>query len=110
MSKVLPDYQPLFLERSAAFLEALANISRITVLEILAAGEMSVGPLSQRVGLSQSALSQHLAKLRMAGLVKTRRDAQTIYYSCTSEPVQHVLAVLRGYFGERPETATAAAV
>lgn len=108
MSKALPEYQPDFIEKSAAFLDALANISRITVLEILAAGEMSVGSLSQRVGLSQSALSQHLAKLRMAGLVDTRRDAQTIYYSCSSEPVHHVLAMLRSFFDE-PEVAKAAA-
>lgn len=100
MANLLPDQRQSFIEQSACFLDALANASRLTVLQILAEGEVSVGPLSEKVGLSQSALSQHLAKLRAAGLVRTRRDAQTIYYCCTSEAVHMILGVLRRFFEE----------
>ena len=58
------------------------------------AGERSVGELERLVGLSQSALSQHLARLRRDGLVKTRRSAQTIYYSLAGEEAREVLATL----------------
>ena len=61
----------------SGLLDAMANESRLCILDILTRGEMSVGRLSEAVGLSQSALSQHLAKLRNAQLVTTRRDAQT---------------------------------
>jgi ArsR family transcriptional regulator, virulence genes transcriptional regulator len=98
MSKTFSDKPQGFIEQSAFFLDALANASRLTVLQILAEGEISVGSLSQKVGLSQSALSQHLARLRAAGLVRTRRDAQTIYYSCTSKAVHMILIVLGGFF------------
>lgn len=100
MLDTVPDQRRNFIEQSAVFLDALANANRLSVLQILAEGEVSVGPLSEKVGLSQSALSQHLAKLRAAGLVRTRREAQTIYYSCTSEAVHMILAVLRSFFDE----------
>jgi ArsR family transcriptional regulator, virulence genes transcriptional regulator len=61
-------------------------------------GEQSVNKLAVRVGLSQSALSQHPNKLRRARLVETRRDAQTIYYLCRSAAVQHMLRVLDEIF------------
>jgi DNA-binding transcriptional ArsR family regulator len=62
-------------------LKSLANESRLMVMCVLAEGEISVGNLNERIDLSQSALSQHLAILREQGLVKTRRESQTIYYS-----------------------------
>jgi len=62
-------------------LKSLANESRLIVMCVLAEGEISVGSLNRRIALSQSALSQHLAILRDQGLVKTRRESQTIYYS-----------------------------
>lgn len=55
---------------------------------------MQVGVLAERVQLSQSALSQHLAKLRNQGLVATRREAQTIFYSINSNPVLQMLRTL----------------
>ncbi len=61
-------------------LRALANERRLAILCELVDGERSVGDLVAAVGLQQSALSQHLAKLRAAGIVATRREAQTIYY------------------------------
>jgi DNA-binding transcriptional ArsR family regulator len=57
-------------------------------------GELAVGTIATRVGLSQSALSQHLARLRALGLVNTRRDKQTIYYSCTSRDVRRLFEAL----------------
>ena len=63
-------------ETAAAFLNLLGNEKRLLIMNHLAGGELSVGILAQRVLLSQSALSQHLAKLRAFGLVDTRRDRQ----------------------------------
>ena len=66
---------------AADFLLLLANDKRLLILcALMAAREMSVGPLAYAVELSQSALSQHLAKLKAGGLVRTRRESQTIYY------------------------------
>ena len=62
-------------------LKSLANESRLMVMCVLSEGEISVGNLNDRIDLSQSALSQHLAILRDQGLVRTRRESQTIYYS-----------------------------
>lgn len=64
---------------------------------------MGVGELAQVVGLSQSALSQHLAKLRAKGLVSTRRDAQVIYYSVKSDRVHLILSMLKTMFDSADE-------
>ncbi|ALK09449.1 ArsR/SmtB family transcription factor [Blastochloris viridis] len=77
-----------------AFLKALANRYRLMVLCELHRGERSVGELQDMVGLSQSALSQHLARLRADALVATRRDGHTIFYSIASPGVSRVIAVL----------------
>jgi ArsR family transcriptional regulator, virulence genes transcriptional regulator len=80
---------------AVALLKALANESRLMILCVLnKEGEKSVGGLEEIVGLSQSALSQHLARMRKDGLVKTRRNAQTIYYSCDNSHVREVLDCL----------------
>lgn len=81
-------------DEAAVLLNAMANQKRLLILCNLARGEMQVGALAERVGLSQSALSQHLAKLRVQGLVTTRRQAQTIFYSIDSEPVLQMLQTL----------------
>ncbi|MGV1846281.1 MULTISPECIES: ArsR/SmtB family transcription factor [unclassified Rhizobium] len=92
---------PIF-EQKSTFLSAMANEQRLRVLDILTRGEMPVGALADMIGLSQSALSQHLAKLRSAHMVKTRRDAQTVYYTVNSESVRKVLALLEEIF-DAPE-------
>lgn len=102
MSKMPPVNSSFDHEQGSSLLDAMANESRLCILDILTRGEMSVGRLSQAVGLSQSALSQHLAKLRIADLVSTRREAQTIYYSCQSEPVMRVLKLLTEFFEDGP--------
>jgi DNA-binding transcriptional ArsR family regulator len=78
------------------------------VLTILLDGEISVSPLCALVGLSQSALSQHLAKLRRAGLVSFRRNAQTIYYSCDSNTVKRILEMMDTIFPPAAKPAQAA--
>lgn len=72
----------------ASLLSALANQKRLLVLCNLIEGERSVTTLAEAVGLSQSAMSQHLAKMRALGLVSGRREAQTIYYSIASEELR----------------------
>lgn len=84
---------------AAAFLKALGNQHRLLVLCWLAeAKEASVGELAQRVGLSQSALSQHLARLKADGLVAFRREAQTLYYQVANPAVLRTLALLKTLF------------
>ncbi len=75
-------------------LTALANESPLAILFQLVEGELPVGALVEAVGLSQSALSQHLAKLRAAGIVATRRDAQTINYRLASKAAGSVMTTL----------------
>ena len=79
---------------AAALLKALAHEARLMVLCQLVAGEQSVGALQEGSGLSQSALSQHLARLREEGLVATRREAQTIYYRLAEPKVARLLDTL----------------
>ncbi|MDF1609763.1 metalloregulator ArsR/SmtB family transcription factor [Hoeflea sp. YIM 152468] len=85
-------------EEAADLLAAMGNQKRMMILCNLAKGEMQVGTLAQRVDLSQSALSQHLAKLRTRQLVKTRREAQSVYYSINSEPVLEMLRTLANIY------------
>ena len=88
---------------AARLLIALANKNRLAILCELIEGERSVGALVEAVGLTQSALSQHLAKLRVAGIVATRRDAQTIYYRLASAAAGRVMKTLADiYCGGRP--------
>lgn len=84
---------------AAAMLKALSNENRLLVLcHLVSSGELSVGELVDRVGLSQSALSQHLAKLREEGLVATRRDAQSVFYHICDTRAEQVLALLHDLF------------
>ena len=79
-------------------LKSLANESRLIVMCVLAEGEISVGHLNRRIDLSQSALSQHLAILRDQGLVKTRRESQTIYYSLSDSDAISLIRNLHDIF------------
>ena len=87
-----------FLDESVKLLSAMANTHRLFVLDRITKGETSVGELAAAAGVSQSTLSQHLAILRGAGLVKTRRQAQTVYYTCRSQAVSRVLDTLSEFF------------
>ncbi len=79
---------------AAKMLKHLANPSRLVVLCELGQGERSVGELESVVGVSQSALSQHLAKLRAARLVSTRRESQTIFYALADPGVGKIIGAL----------------
>ena len=84
--------------RAASLLRLLGNERRLMILCQLADGELSVGQLQPRVGLSQSALSQHLALLREQGIVATRREGQTIHYRISDPAALRVIATLAELF------------
>lgn len=84
--------------RASTLLKAMSNEKRLMILSYLSDGEKAVGVMEKLVGLSQSALSQHLARLRRDGLVKTRRASQTIYYSLAGGEAQAVMETLYGIY------------
>lgn len=84
--------------RASELLKSLANPSRLLVLCALVTREHTAGELEALTGLGQSALSQHLARLREKDLVATRRDAQRIYYSLANEEVTAVLETLHDLY------------
>jgi ArsR family transcriptional regulator, virulence genes transcriptional regulator len=79
-------------------LKAMASQPRLMILCELLKGERTVTALQQSVGLSMSAISQHLARLRSDQLVSTRRESQTIHYSIASEPAKVVIETLYELF------------
>ena len=85
-------------EQAEQMLKILANKNRLMILCSLQDGEMSVSELNEAGPLAQSALSQHLAALRKAQIVATRRESQTIYYRVVDENVVSILATLYGLF------------
>ncbi len=86
-------------EKASALLKALANEKRLMIVCILSKSEKNVGELEQVIGLSQSALSQHLSRLRRDGIVDTRREAQTIFYSLRDPAVPKLLECLCSIYG-----------
>ena len=85
-------------QKASSLLKAMSNERRLLILCSLAEGELSVGQMEQMVDLSQSALSQHLARLRHDGIVETRRNAQTIYYSLKGEAARTVIKTLHNLY------------
>lgn len=82
-------------EDASRLLKTLGNPQRLRVLCLLADREMSVGQINEQLpDLGQSALSQHLAKLREEGVVRTRRESQTIWYALESGPAERIIASL----------------
>ena len=102
-SKAAADIGIAELERKAGeavgLLKLLANENRLLILcRLVITGEMSVGDLADAVELSQSALSQHLGKMREDGLVATRREAQTVFYRIADPNAARVLALLKNIY------------
>lgn len=97
LSRAARDMKP-HADRAARLLRSLANEQRLMLLCNLLEGPMSVTELNQRVALSQSALSQHLAVLREAGVVTTERRAQSILYALPQGPVIEIIRVLKQEF------------
>ncbi len=85
-------------QNATILLKSLANESRLLILCQLAHQEKSVTQLLDIIPLSQSALSQHLGVLRREKIVKTRRDAQTIYYSIESSKAKAIIKTLYEIF------------
>ncbi len=88
---------------ASELLKALSHPSRLITLCLLAERERSVGELAALLGARDSTISQHLALLRRDGLVRSRRDGQTIWYAIASEPAQRVLETLASIFCAVPE-------
>ncbi|WP_028879511.1 ArsR/SmtB family transcription factor [Terasakiella pusilla] len=84
--------------RAAELLKMMGNEKRLMILCQLVNGEKSVGELEGLIGLKQSALSQHLAKLRAQRLVATRRVSQTVYYRLASDEVSALINTLYGLY------------
>jgi DNA-binding transcriptional ArsR family regulator len=90
------------IQKYSRVLAAMGNPRRLAILSRLARDEVSVGELANQIGISQSALSQHLAKLRAVGLVSTRRDGQTIFYRSCQAPLLPMLSDLSNRLGASP--------
>lgn len=97
-------------EVAVNLLKALSNENRLMIICELYQGEKCVSDLEKRLTLSQSALSQHLARLRRDGLVRTRRDAQTIYYSLNRKATETILKSLYDLYSPETEAEASASV
>lgn len=91
---------------AAGFLKLLANEKRLLILCRLAAGEASVGELCEVAGLSQSAMSQHLAKMRSDGLVEGRKSGLQVHYSISDDRCLGILLHLKSQFCTAAEAVT----
>lgn len=96
MIKTTPDEE--ILDQACQLLAALSNPKRLQIMQILVQQERSVTELSAMVQLGQSALSQHLARLREIQIVETHRVAQVIYYSGNSAAVRQILDTLNSLY------------
>jgi len=85
-------------EDAAGLMKMLSSPARLMVLCALVSHEHTAGELEELVGLSQSAVSQHLARLRLENLVKTRRDGQKIYYALNNESAKRVIETLHSIY------------
>ena len=88
--------------KASDFLKALSHENRLLLLCLLAEKERSVTDLENILSLRQPTVSQQLARLRLDGLVTTRRDGKTIFYSIANEDVRQVISVIYGIFCEPP--------
>ena len=82
------------LSKATTILKAMANIKRLEILRLLSDSEKSVGAILENLDLTQSALSQHLAVLRKSGVLKTKRQAQQIFYILEDEDIKKILYLL----------------
>ncbi len=83
---------------AADFLKSLANEHRLVILCALVEGEKSVGDLQEELGMRQPHLSQQLSRLRLGGLVETRREAQVIFYRLANDAIGEIIPILHRYF------------
>jgi ArsR family transcriptional regulator, virulence genes transcriptional regulator len=88
-------------DKASSFLKSLSNPQRLRIMCLIMERERPVGELAEAVELNQSAVSQHLALLRREGLLKTRRDGQTIYYHLADRSVVKFFGLLEDMFCKR---------
>ncbi len=103
MGQIDPEKLEASAEEAAKLLKSMSHPSRLMVLCQLIKGERTVSELNRAVPLSQSALSQHLANLRQADLVGTRRESQVIYYRLKSRAVLEILEVLNTIYCKKKD-------
>ncbi len=96
--RIDPDHMAAAAEEASELLRSLGNRHRLLILCQLTGGERSVGELAAFLGLRDSTVSQHLSLLRRDGLVRARREGQTIWYSISSLPARRVLETLFAIF------------
>lgn len=96
----MPDLEELAAHASEAalLLKQLSNENRLMICCLLGERELSVNELNDQIPLSQSALSQHLSRLREAGLVDTRKDRQTVYYSLKGPEAKALIGTLKSLY------------
>jgi DNA-binding transcriptional ArsR family regulator len=92
------DKMTMAADKASALMKTLGHKGRLMVLCQLASGEKSVGNLSESLGIPQSPLSQHLSRMRKEGLVGTRREAQTIFYSLKADDAGKIIECLYGIY------------
>lgn len=100
------EFEQFHTEKASALLRAMGNPQRLRILLLLAERERSVIELEALVGLSQSAVSQHLARLRHNGLVRFRRDGQMAWYALEGAEVQSILVTLHLLYGREQDAAS----
>jgi ArsR family transcriptional regulator, virulence genes transcriptional regulator len=101
------DFMQFHTEQASSLLRAMGNPQRLRILLLLAERERSVIELEALVGLSQSAVSQHLARLRQTKLVSFRRDGQMTFYALDGAEVRSILMTLHLLYGRDHGTADA---
>ncbi len=94
--------------QAAELLKVLANEQRLLLLCRLKHGECAVNELVELSGLSQSSVSQHLARIRGSGVVATRRDGTTIFYRLANEDIKAIIDMLCDRFGPKEDVSKAA--
>ena len=83
---------------AANLLKDLGNVNRLMICCVLVEGELSVGELNEKIPLSQSALSQHLARLRKSGLLAMRKESQMVHYRLANKDALKVIATLKSIY------------
>jgi DNA-binding transcriptional ArsR family regulator len=90
--------QTLLRSYKASLFQALSNPTRIAIVEVLRAGELSAGAIQEQLGIEQANLSQHLAILRSRQIVVNRKEGNQVFYSLRSAVLLDVLDIMRRYF------------